>query len=53
QDILIDFIIYLSTSLRFNIILIMIDYLIKIRHFIFYKGIYNAKKTIYLYIYYI
>ena len=50
QDILIDFITHLECSKGYNTILVIIDRLIKIKHFILYKGTYNIEETARLYL---
>ncbi|PTU20457.1 hypothetical protein P175DRAFT_0437927, partial [Aspergillus ochraceoroseus IBT 24754] len=53
QDISIDFIIYLLLSNNYNIILVIINYLIKIKYFLSYTRIINIKEVINLYLKYI
>ncbi|PTU17390.1 hypothetical protein P175DRAFT_0445799, partial [Aspergillus ochraceoroseus IBT 24754] len=52
-DISMDFIIYLLLSNNYNIILIIINYLIKIKYFLSYIKIINIKKIANLYFKYI
>ncbi|PTU24368.1 hypothetical protein P175DRAFT_0426777, partial [Aspergillus ochraceoroseus IBT 24754] len=49
----IDFIIYLLLNNSYNTILVIINYLIKIKYFLSYTRIINTKKVINLYLKYI
>jgi hypothetical protein len=48
-----DFITHLPNSYGYNTILVIIDRLTKIKHFIHYKTTYNSKKIARLYVKYI
>jgi hypothetical protein len=53
QDISMDFIMHLPDSYGYNAILVIVDRLAKMKHFIFCKGIYDFKEVARLYVKYI
>ncbi|PTU19202.1 hypothetical protein P175DRAFT_0441701, partial [Aspergillus ochraceoroseus IBT 24754] len=53
QDISMDFIIYLLLSNSYNTILVIVNYLIKIKYFLSYIRIINTKEVANLYLKYI
>lgn len=50
QDISMDFITHLPASQGYNAILVVVDYLTKMKHFLLYKGTCDSKEVAQLYI---